>query len=116
MTLAQSNNDSSANRIPINAFYADRVSFTPRIKYIHNDSGELDLQIVTGEKYESGKVVENSSGYLEFPVADSEKYGIVSTKEQIFSGTKTFLSSPVFTQGIKLKGVGTNGADSFVLS
>lgn len=71
-----------------------------------------------GKKYDSatGTVVENSSGYLEFPVADSENYGIVSTKEQSFSGVKTFLASPVFTQGIKLKGVGTNGADSFILS
>ena len=86
--MAQSNNDSLANRIPINAFYADRVSFTPRIRYDHNDAGELILQIVTGEKYiedseseTGGIVVENSSGYLEFPVADSEKYGIVSTRE-----------------------------------
>lgn len=105
----------AGNRVPLNAFYADRVNFIPQIGAGHDKTtGELHLQIITGKKYDTATntVVDNASGYLKLPAASKGKEGILSLDTQFIGGTKVLTDSPVFADGVKLATKNTlTGAD-----
>ena len=84
-------------RIPLNAEVADKLRNAPVITYVTKDGDtnkNVHIRLNIG-----GHVIESDDP---IPVANSTHTGLVSLGGQTFYGTKTFNSSPVFSNGATL--------------
>jgi hypothetical protein len=85
------------NRIPLNAEVADKLRDAPVITYVTKDGDtnkNVHIRLNVG-----GHVIESDDP---IPVANSTHTGLVSLGGQTFYGTKTFNSSPVFSNSATL--------------